>query len=109
MEQEKKNIYRVRVEWIGDHEPDEDESLGQEYLDGLECDGFTFLMHCQDEDCDGHTCIQHMRVMDIAQILANSPDDTVMQAAHIAKAMAEAKEMRSKGRMESKLAKIFGN
>lgn len=109
MEQEKKNIYRVRVEWIGDHEPDEDESLGQEYLDGIECDGFIFLMHCQDEDHDGRTCIQHMSIMNTAEHLASEPNDTVMQAAHIAKAMAEAREMRSKGRMESKLAKIFGD
>jgi len=109
MEQEKKNIYRVRVEWIGDHEPDEDERLDQEYLDGMECDGFAFLMHCQDEDNDSHTCIHRMSIMDIAKILAGLPNSGIMQGAHIAKAMAETREMASKSRMESKLAKIFGD
>ena len=109
MEQEKKTIYRVRVEWIGDHEPDEDERLDQQYLDGMECDGFVFLMHCQNKDRDGRTCIQHMSLMDIAQHLTTEPNDAVMCGAHIAKAMAETREMRRKSSMEEKMKKLFGN
>ena len=40
----RKNLYRVRVEWIGDGEPNEQEKLEQSYIDGMECTGFALLL-----------------------------------------------------------------
>ena len=85
MDSFKKN-YRIIVEPISEEAQD----LPDDFKSGIECSGFTLLADLGDRTM---RCIQSVSVLDIAQAIFK--ESALMQAAHIAKAMREANDMRS--------------
>lgn len=84
MDSVKKN-YRIIVEPISDEAKD----IPEEYRTGVECGGFTLIA---DLGKSALYTFQSVNVIDIAH--AMSRESILMQAAHIAKAMREAKQMK---------------
>ena len=61
------NLYRVKVEPIYGT----DAELDEEYLRGLDCDGFVIIAHQSDGNL---VAIQHMNILGIAQGIADSSE-----------------------------------
>ena len=85
MDDFKKN-YRITIEPISE----EAQELPDNLKSGIECSGFTLLADFGDRSMNS---IQNVSVLDIAQAIFK--ESVLMRAAHIAKAMHEANEMRS--------------
>ena len=78
--------YKIKIEAL-----DPAEELRAEYRIGIECDGFCIIA---DQE-DGHdTSIHHMSTVDIAVCMAN--EQTLMEAACIARGMFEARTVARK-------------
>ena len=84
----KKN-YRIIVEPISEEAQD----LPDDFKSVIECSGFTLLADFGDKTM---RCIQNVSVLDIAQAIFK--ESVLMQAAHIAKAMREAAQMKQSDR-----------
>lgn len=72
--------YRIKVEWIGEGEPTGEEALQQEYLDGIECDGFTLLLSKGRRACA--CCAHNMSITDMANCM--SKEATLQVAGRVA-------------------------
>ena len=78
----RKNLYRVRVEWIGDGEPNEQEKLEQKCIDGMECTGFALLL----PHTGGQIIVtQHITPIELGACLVN--EDVFKGAMKIAEIM----------------------
>ena len=84
MDSFKKN-YRIVVTPISEEAQD----LPDDLRCGIECSGFTLLADLGDRTL---CAVQHVSTIDLAQ--AMSKESNLMQAAHIAKAMREAVQMK---------------
>lgn len=78
------NLYRIKVEWIPDREPTEDERLEEGWSEGVECTGFCITgKFISKEGKEGsHTSIQHMTTTDIGHVMAHN--DNLLTASAIA-------------------------
>ena len=91
--------YRIKIEAL-----DPTEELRAEYRIGIECDGFCIIA---DQE-DGHdTSIHHMSTVNIARCMAN--DESMMEAACIARGMFEARTVARKFDEEKVMARIAKN
>lgn len=81
----KEPIYRIKVEVIGNEH--EEINLSEELRGGVECSGFVLMYDKTDEIAT--TAIQHLRLTDVATLIASDGD--MMAASLIAKAMRDGK------------------
>ena len=93
--------YLVKVEVIG--EEGEGKKLSDRLKEGIECDGFSFIL----EQEDGKTVVMHqITTMEVAMAMAKS--DELMPACYIAEGLHKAEEIQKKNVARS-LAEIFGS
>lgn len=92
--------YRIRVEMI---EGEDGERFDERFAEGIECNGFVILGDKGDDAC---CAIHDVNTMRIAEMIAHHSD--MSAAAVIAQALREAEEIKRKGEMEERLARMFG-
>lgn len=95
------NNYLIKVEPLTEEGK---ENLSEEYLDGVECEGFAMI---GDKGGKALVSVQNMDIVQLAQCIFRS--DTIMAAAHIAKAMKEGEMMAKKQDMISDILSSLGD
>lgn len=89
--------YKIRVEAL-----DPAEEMRAEYRMGIECDSFCIMADLGNNDCK--ISVHDLNVVDIAYMLAG--EDMMLEAAVLAKTMAEAKQL-NRDRRGAKLAEML--